>query len=68
MHKRELGWVVTLMEETRGSWLVGIPRVPTWLRHWRIIPLDLVEPSSLVAHDSVLLVDHVDGICLVCQI
>jgi hypothetical protein len=33
-----------------------------------IIPLDLIEPSSLVARDSVLLVEHLDGICLVCQI
>jgi hypothetical protein len=33
-----------------------------------IIPLDLVELSSLVARDSVLLVEHFDGICLVCQI
>jgi hypothetical protein len=33
-----------------------------------IIPLDLVEPSSLVVHDSVLLVKHLDGICFVCQI
>jgi hypothetical protein len=33
-----------------------------------VIPLDLVEPSSLVAHDSVLLVENLDGICLVCQI
>jgi hypothetical protein len=33
-----------------------------------IIPLDLIEPSGLVACDSVLLVEHLDGICLVCQI
>jgi hypothetical protein len=33
-----------------------------------IIPLDLVEPSSLFACDSVLLVENLDGICLVCQI
>jgi hypothetical protein len=33
-----------------------------------VIPLDLVEPSSLVACDSVLLVENLDGICLVCQI
>jgi hypothetical protein len=24
------GWVVTSMEETWGSWIVGIPHVPTW--------------------------------------
>jgi hypothetical protein len=33
-----------------------------------IIPLNLVEPSSLVALDSVLLVENFDGMCLVCQI
>jgi hypothetical protein len=33
-----------------------------------IIPLDLVEPSSLVAHDLVLLVENLDGMYLVCQI
>jgi hypothetical protein len=31
-----------------------------------IIPLDLVELSSLVVCDSILLVEHLDGICLVC--
>jgi hypothetical protein len=33
-----------------------------------IIPLDLVEPSSLVACDSVLFIENLDGICLVHQI
>jgi hypothetical protein len=33
-----------------------------------IIPLDLIEPSSLVACDLVLLVENLGGICLVCQI
>jgi hypothetical protein len=33
-----------------------------------VIPLDLVELSILVVCDSVLLVKHLDGICLVCQI
>jgi hypothetical protein len=33
-----------------------------------VIPLDLVAPSSLVACDSVLLVENLDGMCLVCQI
>jgi hypothetical protein len=33
-----------------------------------IILLDIVEPSSLIARDSVLLVEHLDGICLLCQI
>jgi hypothetical protein len=33
-----------------------------------IILLDLVEPSSLVACDLVLLVENLDGICLIRQI
>jgi hypothetical protein len=33
-----------------------------------IIPLNLVEPSSHVAHDLVLLVENLGGVCLVCQI
>jgi hypothetical protein len=33
-----------------------------------VIPLDLVESSSLIMCDSVLLVENLDGICLVCQI
>jgi hypothetical protein len=33
-----------------------------------IIPLDLVEPNSLIVCDSVLLVENPGGICLVCQI
>jgi hypothetical protein len=33
-----------------------------------IISLDLIEPSSLVACDSVLLVENLDEICLVRQI
>jgi hypothetical protein len=33
-----------------------------------IIPLDPVEPSSLVAYDSVLLIENLGGICHVCQI
>jgi hypothetical protein len=33
-----------------------------------VIPLDLVEPTSPVASDSVFLVENLDGICLVCQI
>jgi hypothetical protein len=33
-----------------------------------VIPLDLVEPSSLIVCGSVLLVENHDGICLVCQI
>jgi hypothetical protein len=33
-----------------------------------IIPLDLVELSSLVACDSILSVENLDGICLVHQI
>jgi hypothetical protein len=33
-----------------------------------IIPLNFIEPSSHVARDSVLLVENLDGMCLVCQI
>jgi hypothetical protein len=33
-----------------------------------IIPLDLVEPSSLVACDSIFLVENLDWTCLICQI
>jgi hypothetical protein len=33
-----------------------------------IIPLNFIESSSLVAYDSVLLVENLGGICLVCQI
>jgi hypothetical protein len=33
-----------------------------------IIPLNLVEPSSLVARDSVHLNENLDGMGLVCQI
>jgi hypothetical protein len=33
-----------------------------------VIPLDPIEPSSLVVRDSVLLVENLDGICLLCQI
>jgi hypothetical protein len=60
--------VVTSMEGTQGSWLIGSPHVPTWLHLGVLIPLDLIEPSSLVACDSVLLVEDLNGICLVRQI
>jgi hypothetical protein len=33
-----------------------------------VISLDLVKPSSLVAGDSVMLFENLDGICLVRQI
>jgi hypothetical protein len=33
-----------------------------------IIPFNFVELSSLVARDSILLVENLDGMCLVCQI
>jgi hypothetical protein len=33
-----------------------------------IIPLNLVKPNSLVVCDSVLLVENLDGICLIYQI
>jgi hypothetical protein len=33
-----------------------------------IIPLDLIEPSSLVARELVLLIENLDEMCLVRQI
>jgi hypothetical protein len=33
-----------------------------------VISLKFVEPSSLVVGDSVLLVEKLSGVCLVCQI
>jgi hypothetical protein len=33
-----------------------------------IIQLNLVELSSLVAHDSILLIKNLDGMCLIGQI
>jgi hypothetical protein len=33
-----------------------------------VIPLVLVEPTSLVVCDLVLLVEDLDGICFICQI
>jgi hypothetical protein len=60
--------VITLMEGTRGSWIAGIPHVPTWLHLRSSHSLDLVEPSSHVACDSVLLVENLDEMRLVHQI
>jgi hypothetical protein len=51
--------------------VVGLQELLTFPRGFIfrvIIPLDLVELSSLVACDSVLLVENLDGICLVRQI
>jgi hypothetical protein len=51
--------------------VVGLQELLTFPRGFVfgvIIPLDLVELSSLVACDSVLLVENLDGICLVRQI
>jgi hypothetical protein len=62
------GGGVTLMEGSQGSWLVGSPHVPTWLHIRSVRLLDLVEPNSIVAGDSVLLVENLDGIGLVRQI
>jgi hypothetical protein len=33
-----------------------------------VIPLNIVEPSSLISGDSVLLVENPNGICLVRQV
>jgi hypothetical protein len=45
-----------------------LPTFPCGFVFRVIIQLDLVEPSSLVACDSVFLVENLDGICLVRQI
>jgi hypothetical protein len=52
------------MGGTRGSWNAGSLHVPIGV----IIPLYLIEPSSLVARESVLLVENLDGMGLVGQV
>jgi hypothetical protein len=62
------GGAVTSME---GNRVVGPQELLTFPRGFVfevIIPLDLVEPSSLIVCDSVLLVKNLDGMCLVRQI
>jgi hypothetical protein len=50
--------VITLMEETRVVGLQEFFMFPRCFSFGVIISLDLVEPSSLVAHDSFLLVNE----------
>jgi hypothetical protein len=45
-----------------------VPMFPHGFIFGMIIQLNLVELCSLVAGDSVLLVENFGGICLVCQI
>jgi hypothetical protein len=55
----------------KGTQVVGSQEVilfPHGLVFGVIILLNLVELSSLVACDSILLVKNLGGICLVCQI
>jgi hypothetical protein len=63
--KNNWGWAVTTIEGSRGSWLVENPHVPRGFIFGVLIPLDLIEPSSPVTGDSVLLVKNLDRICLV---
>jgi hypothetical protein len=60
--------VVTLMAGSRVVGLQEFLMFPRGFVFGVVIPLDLVEPSSLVVCDSVLLVENLDGMCLVCQI
>jgi hypothetical protein len=69
MHKCERGWGGYL--DGRNSGVVGPQEYLMFPRGFIfrvVISLDLVEPSSLVARDSVLLVENLDGMCLVRQI
>jgi hypothetical protein len=62
-----VGW----FPQWKELWLVGAQELLTFSCGFVfrvIIPLDLVESSSLIACDSVLLVENHDGICLVRQI
>jgi hypothetical protein len=56
------------MEGTRGSWIVETPHVPTWLHLQSDRSIGSCRLSSLVVCDLVLLVENLDGICIVCQI
>jgi hypothetical protein len=60
--------VVTSLEEVRVVGSQEFFMLPRGFIFDVIIPLDFVELSSLVMHDSVLLVENLDGICLLCQI
>jgi hypothetical protein len=60
--------VVTSLEEVRVVGSQEFFMLPRGFVFDVIIPLDFVELSSLVVHDSVLLVENLDGICLLCQI
>jgi hypothetical protein len=60
--------VVTSLEEVRVVGSQEFFMLPRGFVFDVIIPLDFVELSSLVMHDSVLLVENLDGICLLCQI
>jgi hypothetical protein len=62
-----IGGGVTLREGSWGSWLVG-STFPHGFIFGLLIPLDLVELSSLVACDLVFLVENLDRICLIRQI
>jgi hypothetical protein len=66
MHKSEWGWGGLPRWKELG--VVGPQELLTFPRGFIfrvVLPLDLVEPSRLVACDSVLLVENLDGMCLV---
>jgi hypothetical protein len=56
------------MGGSQGNWITGSLHVLMWLVFGVIIPLYLVELSSLVVFDSVLLVENLDGMGLVGQV
>jgi hypothetical protein len=69
MHKSE--WGVGWLPRWKELGVIGSQELLTFPRGFIfgvIIPLDLIEPSSLVAGDSVLLVENLDRTCLVRQI
>jgi hypothetical protein len=68
MHKGERGLGGYLEGRNSRVGLQEFFMLPRGFIFRMIIPLDLVELSSLVARDSILLVESLDGICLVRQI
>jgi hypothetical protein len=69
MRKSEQGWGAYLCwKKLRVVGPQELLMFPCGFIFGVVIPLDLVAPSSLVAGDSVLLVENLDGMCLVRQI
>jgi hypothetical protein len=63
-----MGGGVTSMEGTHGSWITVTPHVPTWIHLRSAHSIGSCRTECLVAGDSVLLFENLDGICLVRQI